>query len=210
MEAPISKRYTIKYSKSGINQYADFIYQYGTLVYNTFNPSYTKKEEIPSLEGITDIQDILNVIKAFSYNNRAEIYLIDGVFPEYYENKVVQEDIELIEDNYQYYINSTTLVFFKKHLLPELRKKRWKITYSWAGYPVLIKKNKKEWVNVDSKESRMVDFICYEYVRQVTGGIEPLELESETGHINNNGFMRLFNLINKKDLEKLKILINLD
>lgn len=67
--------YTIQYSKGGILQYADFRFENNKLVYNSFYPKWAKTEEVPKVDNLTTIDEILTVIGNFAFRP-AKIYKI--------------------------------------------------------------------------------------------------------------------------------------
>lgn len=208
----IDKSFTIRYSKSGVYQYADFKYSNGKLISNSFRPNWVKLNEIPSLDGIEAIEDILRIIKDFSYGNHAEIYLINGVFPEYYNNKTVTDSIESCEKSFEIFIHQLCLDFFKKEILPILEKNAWKISYSWAGYPVFIEKIDGEWDNIKSnpRDSNLIDFICNKFIKEVLQINLSIDLFSEQGYYKKESFPVFFKYLSEEDLIKLNILVKLD
>lgn len=203
------KTYTIKYSKSGILQYADFKYKEGKLVYHNFRPSYAKITDVPSLENLNEIEDILEVIKKFSYANRAEIYLINGRYPELYQHPTIDKSLEKADETYSNFVGKLTTDFFKKELLPLIRKNKWKVSYSWMGMPVLIKKVKGEWDNIDSnhRDAKIIDFICNKFINNILRLDEKLDLRSEHGYSSSDSFPIFLRYIPEKELEDLNILI---
>lgn len=207
-------RYTIKYSKGGINQYADVIYKDGVFAFHTFSPSWVKSEEIPSLEGLTDVNDILQVIKGFSYSNRAELYLINGCPPAYYYNTDVKNAIKEYGEAYDKLAKEASLEFFKAYIQPILKRKKWKIARSWCGMPVLIHKDKNEeggWGNINDRDGDniVLEFMCSQFTRSALNQGESIKLTGEgeayiSGHV-----AKLLSNIPDEELVKLKLFINL-
>lgn len=204
----INKIYTIKYSKGGVSQFADFRYSDGVFIDHSFRPSWVKTCEVPSLDGITEIEDFLKVIKEWSYGNQAEIILIDGNVPGYTSGKLISEYQKDAED----YFNKICLSFFKSEILIIIKKNKWKISYSWMGRPVLIKKDGEgEWGNVDSysKDSMLIDNICNRFLTRVLDTDIELNLKSEHGYYSGDSFTKFISYINEDELLKLKVLIKI-
>jgi hypothetical protein len=135
----IDKSYTIRYSKGGILQYADFKYHQGKLVHSSFMPSWVRADEVPDISQLTDINEILEVIKGFSYGNRAEIYLINGQ-PPFMENRTQEKEFTKgISIKLEAFYQKEITRYYKKFLKPFILKNGWSIGKSGVGYPVLIK-----------------------------------------------------------------------
>lgn len=206
----VDKTYTIKYSKAGIYQYADFLYKDDILAHNSFYPSWTKKEEVPLLDGINNINEILKIIKKFAYNNNAEIYKINRVFPEYYNNKTIKDDLENLSNKFNFFINELSESFFTNQILPVLKRNRWKISNSWTGYPILIKKIKK-WDNVDSqhKDYKLIDYMAHRFLSDVMSINEDIEDKGEMGYYKSDNFAIFLKYISEDFLNKNKIFIKI-
>ena len=101
------KTYTIKYVYAGINQYADFKEVGGKIIFPSFYPSWAKSEDVPDVSCLESIDEILKVIKSFSYNRRAEIYLIDGMLATYYSNKGAQTLVSDTKSEYEAFLNKS-------------------------------------------------------------------------------------------------------
>ena len=135
----IDRSYTIRYSKGGILQYADFKYAEGKLVHNSFYPSWVRADEVPDISQLTDINEILKVIKEFSYANRAEIYLINGQ-PPFMENRTQEKEfVKGISIKLEAFYTKEINRYYKKFLKPFILKQGWSLGKSGVGYPVLIK-----------------------------------------------------------------------
>lgn len=201
-----TKKYTIKYSKKGIWQYADFYYNDNILIRDTFHPKHCKEEEIVSIEGLSDIQDILEKIKSWAYCNQAEIYLIDDMPLGYKSEEIIQSHRNIFEE----FFKKLALDFFKSEILPVIRRKKWKITHSNWGILVLIKKSKGEYVNVetDNKDSILIDVICNTYLGQVLRDYQEINLEKESFY-HSDDFQRFLSWIDLEELKKLKLFVKL-
>jgi hypothetical protein len=112
----IDKTYTIKYSKGGVNQFANFNYSKGKLISYNFRPIWVKLNEVPSLDGLEKIEDVLDVIKKWSYCNQAEIILIDGDLPNYKSKEITNEYAE----EFDKFFRNLSTNFFKSEILPIL------------------------------------------------------------------------------------------
>jgi hypothetical protein len=200
----IDKTYTIKYSKSGVCQYSDFRYSNGKLVSSNFSPSWVSEEDVPSLEGLNDIEDILKVIKDFSFANRAEIYLINNEPVYFYENETAKKSLKSINEKYEKFMEQISYDFFAENIKPILTKKGFKISTSWCGMPVLIKKDEEgEWQNIE-REEKEIDYLCYNFLYEVGLSDESINLKTETGYYSFKGFSNFFKFIPN---EKIKDLI---
>lgn len=207
-----TKTYTIKYSKSGIYQYADFSYVDGILVRNTFHPSWVDSKDLPSLKDVNDIDEILQIIKKFSYCNRAEIFKINGVLPEYHANITIVPELEHLHDKFTELINTLSQPFFKNQILPILKKNKWKISHSWVGYPILICKKNKEWDNIDSqhKDHILIEYMCHRFLYDVLGVDEHFSNGGEQGYCKSNNFAIFLKYISNEYLKNIKVLITLN
>ena len=206
----MKKSYTIKFIYAGINQYADFSEVDGVITNKRFYPQYVKSGEVPDLTNLNSIDEILEAIKAFSFCQRAEIYLINGMLPEIYNNVSVQDDIRkssnLIEDIIETECNN----FFIKHIKPILIKNDWHIGRSRFMIPVLINKDEDgEWQNIpESPDSLLVEFMCYRFMYAINMYDEKVNLQPES-HLMINGFRELFNKLNKNQIEDCGLYIEL-
>jgi len=164
----IEKSITIRYSKAGYNQYATFGVVEDKVTSKSFYPSYVNIDDVPSLDGADTIEDILKIIRDFSYNNDADIYSINGEMPEYFNNTTVKESITKYSDLLRNAIEDTFLKFFNENILPIINKNNWKLAHSWCGKPVLVEKDENEgWNNIkDNKDSTLIDFICSDFLSE--------------------------------------------
>lgn len=179
----IVKRYTIKFSYAGIRQYADFRYNTnGELVNHDFRVRYSRGEDVPSIDGLTDINDILEKIKEVSFNNRAEIYLINGNPVNYHNNEKAKEDISNFAIKYEELIREEATKFFEKHIVPIIVKNDWKISHSSFYVPVLIEKDDEgEWDNVyQCEDEDDLEYLCYKFVSQ----FDELDVDLRAEHSN--------------------------
>lgn len=201
----IDKRYTIRYSKAGIRQFADFNYSKDAFISHSFRPSWVKQDELPSFEGIEHIEDFLRIIKKWSYANQAEIILINGNPPNYNSQDVIKK----CEIEFREYFNCFCLKVFTSEILPILKRKRWKIGESWMGRNVLIRKIKGEWDNVDSndKDSILIDFICNRFLNNVLNLDIKLDFRNEHGYVSGDSFPMFIGWIEEKELIKLNIFL---
>lgn len=195
----IDKYYTIKYSKSGISQYADFNYSEGKLISHTFYPRYS--DNTPLLEGLNEIEDILKVIQEFSYNNQASIWLLNGLplnYPKINNDK--------FGESFEKYIGSLSFRFFKKNIFPILKRNKWKISYSWMGRPVFIERLDEQWINIDSDSeyNRIIQIMCSKFLSII--GIES-DMRLKEGYID-DVFPKFYWYMMQKDLEKLDIFVS--
>ena len=152
----IDKRYTIRFSYAGINQYADFHEKDGELINPRLSVQYMKTDNMPDVSGMKKIEQVLAAIKSFSYCKQAEIYLINGSLAFYKKGTA-----ELISKAYDDFIENQVSTFFKKELEPIMINKGWKIGTSHIGMMVLIVKNEEgEWDNVDGNDSFEFEYLC--------------------------------------------------
>ena len=75
--------YTIKFSKSGINQYANVKENIETkeIIVLDCYVQYKSLSEQPDLSRCKSLNDVINVLSEYSYTKKAEIWLIDGIIP---------------------------------------------------------------------------------------------------------------------------------
>ena len=201
----IDKRYTIRYSKAGVRQFADFNYSKDKFISHSFRPSWVKQDEFPSFEGIEHIEDFLRIIKEWSYGNQAEIILINGNPPNYTSQDVIRK----CEIEFREYFNSFCLKVFTSEILPILKRKRWKISKSWMGRNVLIRKIKNEWDNVDSndKDSILIDCICNRFLNNVLNLDIELDFRHEYVYSSGDSFPIFIGWIKEEELVKLNIFL---
>jgi len=178
----VTKAYTIKFSKAGICQYAYFSEDSdGNIVHPSFHPRYCNSSEIPSLDGLKTIEEILKVIKDFSFCKRAEIYLINGMPVGVYKNKKAIKHVESFESRLESFLEKEAISFFEKVLEPIMKKNKWFISASYMiGMPVLIAKDENnEWDNIPSgKKEEEFEYLCYKFVSCLGKGEATLESES--------------------------------
>lgn len=180
----IDKTYTIKFIRGGIRQYAYFKEVDGKIINPSLDVMWVSEKEIPDISSLTSIEDILNVIKKFSYAKQAEIYLINGEIPFYENNKRLRKVISETSTKYNNFITSTLTDFFKSELVPILKKNKWFVGNSAWGRYVLIKKDKHgEWDNIskieknDKKEFEF-EYLCYKILRSLDL-VEYIDLKTE-------------------------------
>jgi len=183
----IDKRYTIKFSKSGINQYADFYEKGGKLIDPRLYVNYAQSGEVPSVENLTTIDEVLEVIKSISYCNRAELYMIDGQIVSYYNNTKAKECLSNFEDSFKKFIESESIKFFEEILEPIMKKNKWFISTSHIGMPILIEKNEEgEWDNIKGSKEFDFEYLCSRFV----SNFEEVEVHLKGEH---NNWDRAFN-----------------
>jgi len=191
----IDKRYCIAFSKAGIRQYAEFSEKDGKLYNPSFSASYTKTDEIPSVENLETIEEVLEVIKKFAYCNKAEILLINGQPVNYYNNDKAKNEATIIGDKFEKFKESEAISYFEKILEPIMKENKWFISRSHIGFPVLIEKNKEgEWDNI-KRDGKDFDFnyLCYKFASNFKE--IKLNLKSESNAPSVEGFMPFFNCI---------------
>jgi len=182
----IDKRYTIRFIKSGIRQYADFNEKDGELINPKFYASWVKDGEIPDVSSCKKIEEVLEKIKEFSYNKIAEIYLINGNLA-FYDSKIeTKKMINSIDAEYETFMTTQINKFFKQELVPYLEKNNWYITNSMMGAYILVKKNEEgEFDNIrkveetDEQEEEF-EYLCAKLLIRLNL-MESLELKSESG-----------------------------
>lgn len=206
----MKKHYTIKYIYAGIKQYADFSEVDGVIVNKRFYPQYVKGDEAPDLTNLNTIDEILEAIKAFSFHQRAEIYLINGMLPEMYDNVSAQDDIRKSAQLIEEIIENECYGFFIKHIKPILIKNDWSIGRSGFMIPVLINKDEDgEWQNIpESPDSLLVEFMCFEFMNGMGLYDGKVNLKPES-HVMLNGFKQLFNKLSIKQIEDCGLYIEL-
>lgn len=206
----MKKHYTIKYVYAGINQYADFSEVDGVIVNKRFYPQYIKSGEAPDLTNLNTIDEILEAIKAFSFHQRAEIYLINGMLPEMYNNVSAQDDIIKSSNLIEEIIENECYGFFIKHIKPILIKNDWSIGRSGFMIPVLINKDEDgEWQNIpESQDSLLVEFMCYKFMNAIKMYDGSVKLQPES-HLMINGFRQLFDKLSKNQIDECGLYIEL-
>jgi hypothetical protein len=159
------KNYTIRFVYAGINQYANFKEIDGKII-NPYLPiSYAKASEVPTLDGLETIEEILEVIKSISYCNRAEIYLVNNE-PIFYNVKT-NKTVNLIGDRFKKFRELEAITFFEKHIEPIIKKNKIFITHSNFYYLVLIEKNKDgEWDNARDSKTKEINYLAYKFLNQ--------------------------------------------
>jgi hypothetical protein len=196
----VTKRYTIKFSKGGIIQYADFSEADGVLVNPRLHISWTSVDEVPDVSNMTKIDEVLEAIKSVAYCNRAEIYLINGAPVFYFNKKRPRKHILMMGDAFEVFIDSQITTFFNNILLPIIKRNNWNIGRSHVGYYVLIKQNKKGgWDNVqDSKALFEFEYLCAKALHSLNI-IEKINITNESNNFLFESY-KLFNRVN--DIEK--------
>ncbi len=206
----IDKSYTIKYSKAGVRQYADFNEKDGVIVSKSFNPSWVKISEVPSLDNANTIDEILEIIKEFSYDT-AEIYLINGQLPKYYRNKKLKSDIKARIKIVDEIIAKQCTEFLIKNVVPILIKNKWFIGYSWCGKPIVIYKNRKgEWDNVRDNKLQYLEYICYVLISGFGLSDDNIDFRREHSEPIIDGFSHLIKYVPEDELNKTNLVINVE
>jgi hypothetical protein len=205
------KHYCIRYSRSGIYQYADFSELDGKIMSKRFYPIYVNMDEIPSLDNANTIKAILKIIKKFSYNNIAEIYLINGVFPKYYRNKPLKSDIIKYSTEISNLIDAKCLNLFYKHIAPMLIKNKWFVSTSQWGMPVIIYKDKKgKWDNIpDCQDNLLIEFICMSFLNDIGIAKDEVKMREEYS-VCIHSFAPFMSHINYNDVKSLGLFVTLE
>jgi hypothetical protein len=205
-------RFTIRYVYAGICQYADFIYSDDKLIHHTFSPQYCKGDNVPSLEGLNVLADIISVIEKFT-GRKADIYMVDSILTDYYYNQPVREAVYRAESKYTEFVSSLVHDFFDSVLLPIMVDNGWKISYSWIGKPILIELRDGEWDNVKNSDPKVVNFeyLCHKFSYGVLGDGESLDLRTEQSrNLIIDGFSKLSSYLDDDKLKDKGVLITLD
>lgn len=205
-------RYTVRYKYAGICQYADFVYVDGKLVMDTFSPLYTNGDEIPSLEGLNELTDILPVIEVFT-GRKAEIYMVNGDLADYHTNQYAKEAITNASSKYAEFISSLVSDFFMSVLYPIIVKNGWKISHSWMGKPILVEMRDGEWDNVKSSDIDVINFeyICHKFCFNVLGHGQHTDLRVEQeSYLIIDSFSKLSIYLDDDKLRDMGILITLN
>jgi len=176
----IDIRYTIRYSYAGVSQYEVFYELEGRLHRPRFSPSWAKKVDVPSVEGVETIYEVLEIIKNFAYNNRAEIYLINGLPVDVYKNKKALTFLKNFSIDLDSFIEAKALEYWEKYLMPIMSRNKWFIGPSAYGAPVLIYKNDVDaWDNIrNTKEIEAFETLCFKFVNRFGKGKSNLDRES--------------------------------
>lgn len=159
----VDKLYTIKFSKSGISQRADFNEVNGKIYNPSLSVQYCKSDEVPSLENLDNIEDILAVIKEFSYGNQAEITLINSMPINYYKNIKAREYNKSFNLKFDQFIEIEAIKYFETILEPIMKRNKFFISTSHIGMPVLIKKYNGEWDNIKGDKDSDFNYLCKQF-----------------------------------------------
>jgi hypothetical protein len=207
------KKYTIKYSKAGFYQYADFFENEDGIINDpSFYPQYVKPDEVPSLDNVNTIDEILSIIKKFSFSGQAEIYLIDEQ-PVMFANATnIQEGIKKIGDEVNDFINGKIKEFFIETILPLLNENKFKISTSWIGRPILIYKNEDgEWDNIEaySDINIFIEYVCYQFLNKIRFNTDKINFKNEVGRVSMDYFARLIHNLDYNELKEIGIFIDI-
>jgi hypothetical protein len=203
------KNYIIRYAKSGIYQYANFMEFEGKIVNKWFHPTWVNINEIPSLDNANTIDEILTIIKEFT-GNRAEIYKINGMLVDYYNNKQVQIDTDAHIATVEKVIENECIKFFQTHVQPILIKNNWFISYSWCGKPVIIYKDENgEWDNI-KEDNTLIEYMCYRLINGLGLYDEKVNFESEHSKPTLNGFSALLTHIPHEQIESTGLYVKIE
>lgn len=155
-------RYTIKISKSGINQYVGVEFnEENSLITKSLFIRYQK--EPLSLESCHSLDDVLSLLKEYSYNKKAEIWKINGFEPNFFQNKdTYKKEIDIYHNAMQNMFKD----FYTKNVVPLLPPK----TY-------------KKRVN-EHKDFQKINFLCYSFLYSL--GLEKYNsFDSESNYYGN-------------------------
>ena len=202
----IDKTYTIRFIYAGIKQYANFREIDGKIVNPYLSISYAKASEVPTIDGLETIEEILAVIKSISYCNKAEIYLVNNE-PIFYNVKT-NKTVKLIGDRFKKFIELEAITFFEKHIEPIIKKKKLFITHSNFYYLVLIEKNKDgEWDNVRDSKTNEINYLAYKFLKQFNN--IKIDLTPESSNYIKDFFVDIANLMPEKYFETRGLYIDL-
>ena len=184
----IDRTYTIRFAKGGVRQYAEFHESNGVLVNPRLFVSWTKEGEIPDVSKMTNINEVLEAIKAIAYNNKADIYLINHA-PVFYDKKPkTQKRIASMKEAYESFIDQQITDFFNAELLPIIKKNNWTIDRSGVGYYILVVKDENgEWENLgrtteaNSKKEYEFEYLCAKALKTLNL-IDGVDLTNEHGN----------------------------
>jgi hypothetical protein len=149
-----NKVYTIKFSKSGIYQYANFIEnKEGVLIKPVLFVKY-QKDNIPDVSNVKTIKEIITILKKYSYNKKVEIWLINGIHPSINKKELnkldfFESELKKIKDN-----------FFKEMILP-LVPKDYEFIYNdfyFEGKPL---------EKINFKLFRKLNHLAYQFLRKI-------------------------------------------
>jgi hypothetical protein len=188
-----TKNYTIRYVYAGIYQYADFREEDGKITRKSFNPNWVSNGVVvPTFEGIDTIDGILKEIKTFA-GRQAEIHLIDQMLPKYYRSKVIRSQVTKSTNLIQTLIADECFKFFNDCIKPIMLKKKYFVARSHMMRIVLIEKRNGEWENIiESKESRLIEFSCYQLLKSIGLYDGDVDLKSEHNSFIISGFANLW------------------
>lgn len=201
--------YTIKYSKRGINQYAEVRCIDNKVISKELNCRYCTIDELPSLDTASTLEEILKIIKEFSYTKEAVVYLINGEFPAYYiQQGKVKKSLETAEEKYRLFMNDLAFNFFKTELLPLLERNNWKLTTSIWGVVVCAVESadgKADNIPPNQPDYNLMVSICNKFFQEVLGTRVDVKNYPEQDYLEDEYFANFFDYINFEDLKKIKI-----
>jgi hypothetical protein len=158
----IDKRYKIKFSYAGYEQYAEFYMSKGVLIRPSLSISYVEPGKTPDVTQCKTIEEVLEKIKTIAYGGRAEIDTINGYPVFYYKKYRTRQMIKTMDSALDLFVRSQAQLFFDKELRPLLVKNKWKLATSHIGIPILVYKNEDgEWDNIKDKQKEFeFEYLC--------------------------------------------------
>lgn len=161
-------RYTVKFSKSGINQYKDiFFNENNELQTKEIKASYQK--EAVDLSGCSSIEEVITLLSEYSYNKKAEIWRIEGLEPNFYANKdVYLNDIEESQEALVKILSK----FYEKNIVP-----------------LLPHKNSRKEIEIH-KNYNAINYLSYRILYNL-GLTKYYDFQSESGYGGENYFLTL-------------------
>ena len=199
----ITRMETIRYVKGGIYQYAKLgLDEFGVVLHIEFSPHWVKSEDIPKLEGTYD--EIMTTLREFS-DREPTVYLINGVFPRYFEDDKIEEDINTSKAILTKQLEDICFGFFKDHIAPILKKNKWKVSHSYMYYvPIIVREVEDGWDNVRGEDDEYyIEYISMMFLKEL-GLSEGVQMTDEM-HVGINKFKNLMGYIQADRIEELDL-----
>lgn len=155
------RRITIRFSKAGIYQFHTFIEKDGIIENQPLFVKYAK--DYPDLSSAKTIEEIVEIVKEYSYGKKCEIWMIDSLF-----QGIQKDDITLIEELTKK-IDDVKEDFYKTVIKPVFEK--YKTNFS------------KEYENdIPEDEFRRINQLSYKFLNKI-GVVKYYDFTNENNFI---------------------------
>lgn len=165
------RNYTLRYSKSGIMQYATFITNNDILVNPTFSCAYQRKETLPDVTNCKTIEEVIKIIAEYSYDKICEIWMLDGNPIGFTDTD--SENINTMEIEFSKLIQ----IFYKTCLQPLLPKE---CTIKYEN--ICIEDQELKDIEEYRPLYNMLNYICYKFLYSI-GIVKYNDFKSEVRYI---------------------------